>query len=150
MQDVLIDCAEAGASAGFMLPMPHPKAAAYWLSLAPSLECGDWVLFAAVNAADVIVGTVQLLVGQPENQPHRADIAKMLVRRDTRRRLAARSRRVSCAERGQDAIGARYGECRCGAALHTGGMGSGAGKYPGTRSGRMNAMRDDDFFKSLS
>ena len=32
-----------------------------------------------------ICGTVQLVLAQPENQPHRADLAKMLVHRRARR-----------------------------------------------------------------
>lgn len=86
LSEVLIDCVEAGASVSFMLPMPRAKAEAYWRSVSASVERGERMLLAAEDAADGIVGTVQLLVDQPENQPHRADLAKMLVRRSARRR----------------------------------------------------------------
>jgi GNAT superfamily N-acetyltransferase len=86
LSDVLIDCVEGGASVSFMLPMPHAKAEAYWRRTALSAERGKLRVFTAEDAAGMIIGTVQLLLDQPENQPHRGDIAKMLVHRRARRR----------------------------------------------------------------
>ncbi len=83
--DVLIDCVEGGASVGFMLPMTRAKADAYWESIAAALGRGECLVLAAFDAAGLITGTVQLLLRQPENQPHRADLAKMLVHRRARR-----------------------------------------------------------------
>jgi len=86
LSDVLIDCVEGGASVSFMLPMSRAKAEAYWHSMAASLARGERVVLAAEDAAGTIVGTVQVILNQPENQPHRGDLAKMLVHRRLRRR----------------------------------------------------------------
>lgn len=86
LSDVLIDCVEGGASVSFMLPMSRAKAEAYWHSTAASLLRGERVVLVAEDAAGTIVGTVQVVLEQPENQPHRGDLAKMLVHRRVRRR----------------------------------------------------------------
>jgi GNAT superfamily N-acetyltransferase len=85
LAQVLIDCVEGGASVSFMLPLPQEKAAAYWRGVAVSVGRGERVVLAAPDDAGVIVGTVQLTLNLPENQPHRADLAKMLVHRRARR-----------------------------------------------------------------
>ena len=77
--EVLIDCVEGGASVGFMAPLPLERADRYWREIEPSLADGRRQLFVA-EAGGRIEGTVQLVVGQPDNQPHRADISKLLVR----------------------------------------------------------------------
>jgi len=85
LSDVLIDCVAGGASVSFMLPMTRDKAQAYWRGAAASSARGERMVFAAAGAAGGIVGTVQVLLDQPENQPHRGDVAKMLVHRAARR-----------------------------------------------------------------
>jgi GNAT superfamily N-acetyltransferase len=85
LSDVLIDCVEGGASVSFMLPMSRAKATAYWQSTAASVARGERVVLSAEDAAGTIVGTVQVILGQPENQPHRGELAKMLVHRRARR-----------------------------------------------------------------
>ena len=85
LSDVLIDCVEGGASVSFMLPLPRARALAFWREAAASAARGERVLLAAEDARGNIVGTVQLLLQLPENQPHRAELAKMLVRRSARR-----------------------------------------------------------------
>jgi predicted N-acetyltransferase YhbS len=82
---VLVDCVEGGASVSFMLPLTQARAAAFWCCLAADVEDGRRALLVAEDEAG-IVGTVQLVLAQPENQPHRADLAKMLVHRRGRRR----------------------------------------------------------------
>jgi GNAT superfamily N-acetyltransferase len=82
---VLIDCVEGGASVGFMHPLSPAKALAFWRRIAGDVERGARALLIAEDAAG-IVGTVQVVLEQPENQPHRADISKMLVHRRARRR----------------------------------------------------------------
>lgn len=82
---VLIDCVEGGASVSFMHPLTREKAEAFWAGLADDIAAGRRVLLAAYDAAG-LVGTVQIALAQPENQPHRADVAKMLVHRRGRRR----------------------------------------------------------------
>jgi GNAT superfamily N-acetyltransferase len=84
--DVLIDCVEGGAGVSFMLPMTRAKAEAFWRGASASLARGERLVLAAEDAAGTIVGTVQVIWAQPENQPHRAEIAKMLVHRQARRR----------------------------------------------------------------
>ena len=86
LSDVLIDCVEGGASVSFMLPMSRAKAESFWRSAAASVARGERVVLAAEDAAGTIVGTVQVILAQPENQPHRGDLAKMLVHRRARRR----------------------------------------------------------------
>src|SRR6266851_1949463 len=81
---VLVDCVEGGASVGFMHPLSLPKALAFWRRVAGDVERGARALLVAENATG-IVGTVQIVLDQPENQPHRADISKMLVHRRARR-----------------------------------------------------------------
>lgn len=85
--DVLIDCVEGGASVSFMQPMTRDKAAPFWREVAESAARGERVLFVAEDG-DRIVGTVQVLLDMPENQPHRGDVMKMLVHRSMRKRGA--------------------------------------------------------------
>ena len=84
---VLMDCVEGGASVSFMAPLTRERADAFWREVARGVAAGDRVLLVAEEpAGGEIVGTVQVVFAIPENQPHRADIAKMLVRRSARRR----------------------------------------------------------------
>ena len=80
---VLIDCVEGGASVSFMHPLSPQRARAFWQDVADELPGGTRALLVAEDEQG-IVGTVQLLLAQPENQPHRADLAKMLVHRRAR------------------------------------------------------------------
>jgi len=85
--DVLIDCVHAGASVSFMAPLAREKAERFWQGVAAGVAAGERALLVAVDGAGGdVLGTVQLIVGQPENQPHRADVSKMLVRSAARRR----------------------------------------------------------------
>ena len=86
LSDVLIDCVEGGASVSFMLPMTRAKADAFWRSISASVARGERVVLAAEDADGTILGTAQIILAQPENQPHRGDLAKMLVHRRARRR----------------------------------------------------------------
>ncbi|KML58150.1 acetyltransferase [Burkholderia cepacia] len=89
LADVLIDCVEGGASVSFMLPIERPTAIAFWTHVVEGVRNGERILLVAEDAAGRIVGTVQVVTAQPENQPHRADIAKMLVSRHARRQGVA-------------------------------------------------------------
>ncbi|MBL9206528.1 MAG: GNAT family N-acetyltransferase [Opitutaceae bacterium] len=88
LTDVLIDCVEGGASVSFMLPLSCERAAAFWRRVADGVHLGARALLVAEDAQG-ICGTVQLILDQPENQPHRADLAKMLVHRRVRRQGVA-------------------------------------------------------------
>ena len=82
---LLIDCVEGGASVSFMLPLSFERAQAFWQRVAAGVHGGERALLVAQDGPGAIVGTVQLMLAQPENQPHRADLAKMLVHRRARR-----------------------------------------------------------------
>lgn len=84
LADVLIDCVEGDASVSFMHPLPRERAQAFWRGVADDVATGERALLVAEDGQG-ICGTVQLVLAQPENQPHRADLAKMLVHRRCRR-----------------------------------------------------------------
>ena len=84
LADVLIDCVEGDASVSFMHPLSRERAQAFWRGVADGVATGERALLVAEDAQG-ICGTVQLVLAQPENQPHRADLAKMLVHRRCRR-----------------------------------------------------------------
>jgi GNAT superfamily N-acetyltransferase len=86
LADVLIDCVEGGASVSFMLPLARDKAVRFWRGVADGVARKERVLLVAEDSDGRIVGTVQLITALPENQPHRGEIAKMLVHRRARRR----------------------------------------------------------------
>lgn len=85
LADLLIDSVEGGASLSFMHPLAKEKAVAFWGRVAQGVASGERALLVAEDALGVC-GTVQLVLEQPENQPHRADLCKMLVHRRARRR----------------------------------------------------------------
>jgi GNAT superfamily N-acetyltransferase len=84
LADVLIDCVEGGASVSFMHPLPRDRAVAFWRRVAEGVDAGERALLVAEDARG-LCGTVQLVLDQPENQPHRAELSKMLVHRRARR-----------------------------------------------------------------
>ena len=104
LSDVLIDCVEGGASVSFMLPMTRAKADAFWRGIATSVARGDRLVLVAEDPGGAIVGTVQVILAQPENQPHRGDLAKMLVHRRARRHGIGGAL-LQAAERGAVAAG---------------------------------------------
>jgi len=75
LAEVLVDCVEGGASVNFMAPFWHEEALAFFRKVAGSVAAGDTVLLGA-RLDGRIVGTVQLGLDTPPNQPHRADIRK--------------------------------------------------------------------------
>jgi len=81
---VLIDCVEGGASVSFLHPLTRDRAVAYWRRVAQGVAAGERALLVAEDERG-LCGTVQLVLDLPENQPHRADLAKMLVHRRSRR-----------------------------------------------------------------
>jgi GNAT superfamily N-acetyltransferase len=81
---VLIDVVEGGATVGFIMPMTRDRAVSFWRRVAEDVAAAKRVLLIAEDDAGVC-GTVQLILDLPDNQPHRADLAKMLVHRRSRR-----------------------------------------------------------------
>lgn len=85
LSELLIACVEGGASVSFMHPLAPQRARAFWQQVAADVARGARLLLVAEDEHG-ICGTVQVVLAQPENQPHRGDIAKMLVHRRARRR----------------------------------------------------------------
>jgi ribosomal protein S18 acetylase RimI-like enzyme len=84
---VLIDCVEGGASVSFMLPLEPERAEAFWARTLDGTTRGERiVLVAEDHDTGAVLGTVQVVLTAPENQPHRGEIAKLLVHRRARRR----------------------------------------------------------------
>jgi GNAT superfamily N-acetyltransferase len=83
LADVLADCVAGGASVSFMQPYSAAEAAGFFRKVATSVALGETVLLAARHHGR-IVGTVQLGLDTPPNQPHRADVKKLLVHRSAR------------------------------------------------------------------
>ncbi len=84
LAELLIDCVEGGASVSFMAPLSLERSLAFWRKVADGVVAGERALLVAQDS-EGIVGTVQLVLEQAENQPHRADVSKMLVHRRGRR-----------------------------------------------------------------
>ena len=87
LADILVDCVVGGAAVSFLAPLARDKAEAFWRRVAEGVARGERVLIVAEERpSGTVIGTAQLALEQPENQPHRADVQKVLVRRDARRR----------------------------------------------------------------
>jgi GNAT superfamily N-acetyltransferase len=84
LAEVLIDCVDGGASVSFMHPLTRDRAIAFWRKVAQGVDACERALLVAEDVHG-LCGTVQMALAQPENQPHRADLAKMLVHRRARR-----------------------------------------------------------------
>jgi ribosomal protein S18 acetylase RimI-like enzyme len=82
---VLADCVAGGASVSFMVPFSHGDARAFFEAMAAEAEQGRRLVLAAFDDGR-LVGTVQVILALPPNQPHRGEIAKLLVHRSARRR----------------------------------------------------------------
>lgn len=95
---VLVDCVDGNASVSFMRPMSIDNAERFWRGVVEGAARGERALYVAEDA-EGIVGTVQLVLDLPENQPHRAEVAKMLVHRRARRRGVGK-RLMQAAEQG--------------------------------------------------
>jgi GNAT superfamily N-acetyltransferase len=85
LADILLDCVAGGASVSFMQPLSRERAGEFWQKVASGVSRGERALLVAEDEQG-ICGTVQLIFDLPENQPHRADLAKMLVHGRARRR----------------------------------------------------------------
>lgn len=131
LADVLIDCVEGGASVSFMLPITREKAESFWLKSAESAMRGERLILAAEDAEGTIVGTVTVILDLPENQPHRGDLAKMLVRRAVRGRGVGAALLQAAEDSAREA-----GRTLLVLDTVTGTAGNAAARYPTTRSGQ--------------
>lgn len=84
LADVLSDCVEGGASIGFMAPFTRDDARRFFGRIARMVDAGERAILAASDEQG-ICGSVQLILNLPDNQPHRAEVTKMLVHRRARR-----------------------------------------------------------------
>lgn len=91
LSELLVDCVAGGASVSFMAPLAAEQARGFWRLVADGVASGERILLVAEGAGGRIDGTVQLIVAMPDNQPHRADLAKLLVHRRARRRGVAQA-----------------------------------------------------------
>ncbi|TMV04783.1 GNAT family N-acetyltransferase [Ruegeria sediminis] len=99
---ILHGCVHAGASVGFILPYDASEARAYWRDrVYPAVAANGTDLFAAHDGGR-IRGTVQLAMAAMPNQPHRADVAKLLVHPDARRRGLGRALMQALEARARD------------------------------------------------
>jgi GNAT superfamily N-acetyltransferase len=80
---VLLDCVRGGASVSFMASFSQAEAEAFFEKAIEGVQREERILLAAFIDSE-LVGTVQILMATPPNQPHRADVAKLLVRRSAR------------------------------------------------------------------
>ena len=83
LAEVLVDCVEGGASVSFMPPFGKPDAEEFFRKVIGGVEARERILLAAFLDTK-LAGTVQVLTAMPPNQPHRAEIAKLLVMRSAR------------------------------------------------------------------
>ena len=83
LADVLVDCVDGGASVSFMSPLSQETAESFFAKTIDEVEQGHRILLGAFIGSE-LVGTVQIITATPPNQPHRADVAKLLVRRSAR------------------------------------------------------------------
>jgi len=85
LAELLVEATALGASVGFLHPLDPEKAAAFWRASLSEAAAGRRIVLGARDGG-ALVGTVTLVFAQPENQPHRADVQKLLVARSHRRR----------------------------------------------------------------
>lgn len=84
LAEVLKDCVDGGASVSFMPPFPQTEAVDFFDKVVKDVEAGGRILLAAFDGPQ-LVGTVQVIIALPPNQPHRGDVTKLLVLRSARR-----------------------------------------------------------------
>lgn len=102
LSGILVDSVTAGAAIGFMLPLSKEEASRFWSQdIGNALSRGERILFGA-KLGPRLVGTVQLVTACPRNQPHRCEIAKMMVHPEMRRRGIGRMLMNAALERARD------------------------------------------------
>lgn len=90
LSDILMDAVDAGAGVSFMKPLAQPVAEAFWRALLPAVASGNTIPLAA-TVKDALAGVVLLQLAPQPNQPHRADVAKLLVHRNFRQQGLGRA-----------------------------------------------------------
>jgi ribosomal protein S18 acetylase RimI-like enzyme len=90
LADTLVETVASGGSVSFMHPLAPDVAAAFWTTSLAAAEAGGRVVLGAMEDGE-LVGTVTLHLDCPQNQPHRGEIAKLMVRVGRRGRGVARA-----------------------------------------------------------
>lgn len=88
LSEILIETVANGGSVSFMHPLPQEAAGAFWDGALAAAGRDERIILGAWDG-DVLAGTVTLLLDCPPNQPHRAEIAKMMTRLSHRGRGVA-------------------------------------------------------------
>jgi ribosomal protein S18 acetylase RimI-like enzyme len=149
LADILVACVEAGAGVSFLPPLPREKATAFWHRMASDVGAGTRVLL-AVWRDGVMVGTGMLDLAMAENQPHRAEVQKVLVHPLARRSGVAREvmqaleRSALAAGRTLLTLDTRAGDA--GEALYRGQGWQEAGRIPGYALDAAGVPHDTVFF----
>jgi ribosomal protein S18 acetylase RimI-like enzyme len=100
--DLLHDCVHAGAAVSFVLPFSRENATAFWRDkVLSTVKAGTCVVVVA-RREEKIVGTVQFDLATPPNQPHRAEVKKLLVHPDARRDGIARALMLALEEQARN------------------------------------------------
>ncbi len=77
LSEILIETVGLGASVGFLAPLSLDDATDFWRKIGAALESGDRLMWGAWHG-EILVGTVQIVVGMPGNQQHRIDLVKLM------------------------------------------------------------------------
>jgi ribosomal protein S18 acetylase RimI-like enzyme len=97
LSEILVEVVANGGSVSFMHPLPLESADAFWEAALSAAARGQRIVLGA-SEAETLIGTVSLLLDCPPNQPHRAEIAKLMIRPSHRGRGVAKAL-VRAAER---------------------------------------------------
>jgi GNAT superfamily N-acetyltransferase len=90
LADILVEAVALGASVNFLAGFSRDGALAFWRNQLPGIASGERRLFVGDNG-ERLVATALLMFAQQPNQPHRAEVGKMLVHPEARRRGLARA-----------------------------------------------------------
>ncbi|MFD5556913.1 GNAT family N-acetyltransferase [Streptomyces sp. NPDC127068] len=102
---LLVDTVHAGASLGFLVPLDHATAAAWWRGLAPAVDAGLHALW-VTRDAEGVTGTIGVRFTDLPNGTHRGEVVKLMVHRRARGRGLGRVL-LAAAERGATGAGVR-------------------------------------------
>jgi GNAT superfamily N-acetyltransferase len=103
LAELLIACVEGGASVSFMLPLSQERAEKFWRGVLDGAARGERIVLVAEDGSGAVMGTVQVVLSVPENQPHRGDIAKLLVHPRVRRQGIAAALMAAADEAAREA-----------------------------------------------
>jgi ribosomal protein S18 acetylase RimI-like enzyme len=90
LSEILVEAVASGGSVSFMHPLPQKTADTFWQGSLAAADCGERIILGAFDG-EHLIGTVTLLLDLPPNQPHRAEIAKMMTRVSHRGRGIAKA-----------------------------------------------------------